>query len=238
MNKKITRKGAAREVLYDNQRWRMLEQKRGAALEVMKAFEGSELECITHGSIARGDVSKASDVDVAFLRPIPSFRIETALESKSFEIHHRFIVQATPMSAPKGYLVLDPLENLTVSIPLVRFTNVEVEFYSFGGAISSKGLKSGDRVPGIDKRLMLIEPTKLGHVESSILGKEVEISSKLNISRKTVMERVRVLTRRDKVGRTGTLLKHELRPGESFEEVLKKLTARNLILRKLLLQRS
>ena len=40
----------------------------------MEAFGDVRLERVTHGSIARGDVSKTSDVDVAFLRPVPSFQ--------------------------------------------------------------------------------------------------------------------------------------------------------------------
>jgi hypothetical protein len=54
----------------------------------------------------------------------------------------------------------------------------------------------------------------------------------LNVSVDLVEERVRVLRRRDAVGRTGVYLKRELSPEESFEEVLKKLGERDPIIRR------
>jgi len=44
-----------------------------------------------------------------------------------------------------------------------------------------------------------------------------------SISVETVLDRVRVLTRRDKIGRTGLFIERELLPDETFESVLKKL---------------
>ena len=43
---------------------------------------------------------------------------------------------------------------------------------------------------GVDKRLMLIEPTEKGHVESSIIGKEEYVAKLLGISAETVLDRV------------------------------------------------
>lgn len=237
LSRKVSRKGEAKEVTYDRQRWRMIHEKRSSALQIMKMLDYSGLGCITHGSIARGDVNPKSDVDIAFLRPIPSFRIQTALEVGGFEAKKKVIVQATPRSTPKGYFILDPLEKLTVSLPLAKLTATEVEFYYFGGALSLNDLESGVRVPGVDKRLMLIEPTGFGHVESSILGREGEVAAQLGISTGTISERVRVLTRRDNIGRTGTVLKVGLEVGEAFEQVMERMAARNLILRRMLLKR-
>jgi hypothetical protein len=83
------------------------------------------------------------------------------------------------------------------------------------------------RTPGVDKRLVLIEPTEKGHVESPIIGREAEVSKLLNINLRTVQERVQVLTRRGRVGRTGVFFHRTLAPGESFEEVLREIARKN-----------
>ncbi|MHA1252480.1 MAG: nucleotidyltransferase domain-containing protein, partial [Candidatus Helarchaeota archaeon] len=53
------------------------------------------------------------------------------------------------------------------------------------------------------------------------------IAKKLKISIETVLERIRVLEHRDKVGRTGVFLKRMLRPDESFGEVLNQIKDSN-----------
>jgi hypothetical protein len=93
-------------------------------------------------------------------------------------------------------------------------------------------LKADVRVPGVDKRLMLIEPTPKGHIESTIIGKEEAVAHLLGISLNTVLDRVRTLTRRGEVGRTGVFLKRELTPDENLEEVLKNLADRNPAIRR------
>ena len=56
-------------------------------------------------------------------------------------------------------------EKITVTFPLMEMRRVEREFYRFGGEANLSQLKAGIRVPGVDKRLMLIEPTEKGHEE-------------------------------------------------------------------------
>ena len=92
--------------------------------------------------------------------------------------------------------------------------------------LEGKSLRSmkKERVPGVDKRLMLIEPTAHGHEESSILGHEENVARKLRISSDTVFNRTRVLLRRDQVGRTGLFLERELSNEETFESVLRELS--------------
>jgi predicted nucleotidyltransferase len=85
-------------------------------------------------------------------------------------------------------------------------------------------LKNNVRIVGVDKRLMLIEPTPQGHVESNVVGREEIAAGKLQISVDTVLDRTRALMRRDKVGRTGRFIERELIPEETFELVLKKLS--------------
>ena len=84
-------------------------------------------------------------------------------------------------------------------------------------------LKKHMRVHGVDKRLMLIEPTPEGHIESGIVEREEAVARLLGISLNTVYDRVRALLRRDKVGRTGVFIERELSPDETFELALKKL---------------
>ena len=122
----------------------------------------------------------------------------------------------------KAHIEVD--EQTTISFPLMEMRRVEREFYRFGGEINLSQLKADVRVPGVDKRLMLIEPTEKGHVESSIIGKEESAAKILGISAETVLDRVHALIKRDSVGRTGVFVKKELAPDETFELALKKLS--------------
>lgn len=217
-------------MVYDREKWLLLERLRSRAKEVMLALRRRGLESIVYGSIARGDVKPTSDVDVFIPYPPSPFLVEGALLDAGFEILGKSIVQATPSYALKGYLDLGG--NTTVSFPLTRLKRREREFYAFGGKLSLEGLLEGKRVPGVDKRLMMIEPTSKGHVEWSILGREGEAARLLGISIDTVLERVSVLTRRRKVGKTGVFLKWEFPPDKSFEEAIDDLVKRKPEVRK------
>jgi predicted nucleotidyltransferase len=46
----------------------------------MKTLEALHPESLVHGSIARGDVSKSSDIDIFIPAQISSFSLETTLE--------------------------------------------------------------------------------------------------------------------------------------------------------------
>ncbi|MGP3667871.1 MAG: nucleotidyltransferase domain-containing protein [Candidatus Bathyarchaeota archaeon] len=233
--KKPLSKWELREVLYDEDRWVLLKNLRLKALKIMEVFVKGGFSPITHGSIARGDVSKSSDVDVVLTDVVPSYEVETLLEAERFKIYDRIIVQASPRNVVKAYIYLDELT--VVSFPLVKMTKNEREFYKFGGEVGFEELKKDVRVVGVDKRLMLIEPTEKGHVESSIIGREAKVASMLGVSVEIVNERVKVLTRRDNVGRTGVYLKYRLREDEVFEEVLKEISSRNPAIRRMLINR-
>ena len=227
---KPVRRAEARVVVYGEDRWSLLAELRHKALRIMEALEARGMGCVVHGSVARGDVRPTSDVDVFVPDPPSSPVVEAALELAGFRPVRRLLVQATPAYVPKAYIELD--ERTCVSFPLARMRPVEREFYAFGGMLDLEGLRAGLRVPGVDKRLMLIQPTPEGHVESSILGREAEVARLLGISVQTVMDRVRALLRRDEVGRTGVFVKRELAPDESFEAVLADLAARNPAVRR------
>lgn len=221
LNSKPKKRAEYKEVGYNQARWTMLMKLRKKAVLIMKALEDFNLHTLVHGSIARGDVNKRSDIDIFIAEPQSSFLIETALERSNVPINTRLLIQATPNYAMKAYIELDV--GVSVSFPLMRMRRVEREFYKFGGEISLKQLKAGTRVAGVDKRLMLIEPTMKGHVESSIIGREEVAAKKLGLSAETVLDRVRTLLKRNEVGRTGVFVKRELAFDETFELVMKKL---------------
>jgi hypothetical protein len=108
----------------------------------------------------------------------------------------------------------------------------EREFYQFGGEANLQMLIENARVLGVDKRLMLIEPTVKGHVESTVVGKEEDAAHLLHISVDTVLDRVHALLRRDKVGRTGVYIERELTSEETFEMVLKQLADKDPAVRR------
>jgi predicted nucleotidyltransferase len=230
MAKKPVRRAERVEVVYGEKRWKLLAQLRSRAVEVMRALEKAHLLSIVHGSIARGDVLLNSDIDVFLPEAFSSFTIEAALENAGFVFNKRLLVQATPSYAPKGYIELEP--ELMVSFPLMKMRRTEREFYQFGGEANLQMLLDNVRVLGVDKRLMLIEPTAKGHVESTIAGKEENVAHSLHISVDTVLDRVRALLRRDKVGRTGVYIEREVTPEETFEMVLKQLADKNPAVRR------
>ena len=227
---KPTKSADYREVAYTNARWQLLNALRSEAAEIMAALEEFHLQSIIHGSIARGDVNLGSDVDVFIPEVQNSFLVETALEKAKIPINSRLIVQATPSYAMKAHVEID--ERTTVSFPLMEMRRVEREFYRFGGEVNLTQLKENVRVAGVDKRLMLIEPTEKGHVESSVVGREEFAAKILGVAAETVLDRVHALLKRDAVGRTGVFVKRELAEDETFELALKKLSELNPAVRR------
>lgn len=214
-----------REITYDEKRWSILNELRKRALELMLPLESSGLSPIVHGSVARGDVDKNSDVDVVILHVLPSYQLELTLLKAGLEPIKREIVMATPWQLPKAHLYIE--DDRSVTFPLVKPRRTELEFYYFGGAAGADELRKNIRVPGVDKRLMLIEPTEKGHLESPVLGHESTVAKKLGVGLEIVKERVQVLTRRAKIGHTGIFIRRGLALGENFEEVFRELMREN-----------
>jgi predicted nucleotidyltransferase len=219
-----------KDVSYNAEHWALLKELRHRSILIMEALEKANLASIVHGSIARGDVHKKSDIDVFIPYEASSFIVETALEKAGISVSRRVIVQATPTYAMKAYLETN--ENSSVSFPLMKMRKVEREFYKFGGEATLEDLTVDLRVCGVDKRLVLIEPTKDGHRESAIVGREEQVAKLLGISVETVFDRVNALLRRDKVGRTGVFMEKELSNEETFELALKKLAEQNPAVRR------
>jgi len=221
MARKPLRRAERIEIVYQKRRWKRLRELRSKAVEVMDALDRSHINSIVHGSVARGDISAKSDIDVFIPDPSSSFIIESTFQREGLPIIRRLVVQATPLYAVKGYMEID--EQRCVSFPLVKLRPVERDFYKFGGQATLRMLKRDTRVRGVDKRLVLIEPTPEGHIESSIIDREEAVARLLGISLNTVHDRVRALLRRDEVGRTGVFIERELSADETFEMALKKL---------------
>lgn len=215
------RSADVKEVVYEDERWQLFKGFRSVASEIMTALDSEGLDSIVHGSVARGDVDKDSDVDVVIPYVMPSFRVELALQRGGFRPMKREMVVATPWQLPKAHVYLD--EDRSVTFPLVKPKQTELEFYYFGGAVNLDKVKKEIRVRGVDKRLMLIEPTPEGHVESQVAGREPEVAKRVGVGLGIVRERVQVLTRRVEVGHTGIFVQRELSPDESFETVFKEL---------------
>jgi predicted nucleotidyltransferase len=230
MAKRPLKRAERIEVFYSEKHWGILKKFRAEAMKTMEILNEFHLHSIVYGSIARGDVSEKSDVDVFVPNPQSSFIIETTLEQAEVPVSRRVVVQATPHYAVKGYLEID--KQHSVSFPLLKLRPLERDFYKFGGEVSLLMLRKDTRTLGVDKRLMLIEPTKKGHVESSIVGQEENITRLLGISIETVLDRVHALLRRDEIGRTGVFIERELSPEETFEMVLKKLVDQNPAVRR------
>ena len=213
---------------YTQEDWNLLDSKRNRAIEILELFK--QFNPFVYGSIARGNVHKESDIDIIFLNQIPTFQIEIILEKNGYTNYLREIIMATPQDSIKLYIHLNELECIT--IPISRMEKKTLDFYDFGGKANLFTLKEGIRVPGIDKRLVLIKPNKEGHEEISVINHENIAANEVGISISTINERKKVLLRREKHGRTGVFLKRELGRDEPTEEVLKELANNRSIVRK------
>lgn len=221
-------------VSYSPSQWTLFKGLRKNASEILEGLGPWKSSAQVHGSLARGDVDDKSDIDVLLPSEVSTQLVEAGLEAVGFEVFEREIAQATPVHSPKAHLYLDPERKRSITIPLTPLRKLELEFYKFGGTVNSSDIRGEVRRPGCTKKLTLIEPTEDGHVESTVLGREAEVARLLQISVDIVRERVRVLTRRDSIGRTGVFLKISVPDGVSLEEALKMEAKENPALRRTL----
>lgn len=220
-----------REVIYSEEHWNALRQLRSTAIELLKLLERAGFQAFVHGSVARGDVSRDSDVDIFLQYRVNQYSLELALERAGNYIYSKYLVIATPTSTPKAVIYLDPEERISVSYPMLKMKPRELDFFKFSGMLHLGELLANARAPGVNKSLILIIPTPLGHREMPVVGYEEIVSRVLGVDIDVVLERVSVLTRRDEIGRTGIFVKRALGPDESFEEVLRELASRIPMLR-------
>jgi predicted nucleotidyltransferase len=227
LKEKITYLKDPTKIFYDSDHWELFHHLRDKAYKIQKRLP---FHSYIYGSLARGDIHSKSDIDIILFEVTPSYRIELNLDYISREI-----VQATPNALIKAHIHVS--SEITITFPLINMTKVEIEFYRFSGCLHSYYSNSKKRVPGVSKRLILINPFEKGHVERSLLDDPYECSKILGVSADIIQERIRVLTRRDKVGRTGVFVKEDLVADESFEERLKVLSDTNNYVRRMLKRR-
>lgn len=188
-----------------------------------------------YGSIARGDINLSSDSDI-IIDPSPTYKYEELLKNKWSS---RSIIQATPYQGPKIIYQLN--EQISLTVPFTTLSQRESEFINFGGSLSLPKFQNGEYSPGINKQLMLVEvQDKKGYSFKYISIKNIPIhlvARKVNTGVETILERIRVLSKRDEIGRTGLYVNHMLQEGEQPEEVLRKLANEKPSLRKILNRR-
>ncbi|MBY8983126.1 MAG: nucleotidyltransferase domain-containing protein [Candidatus Lokiarchaeota archaeon] len=235
MSKDRVKKEFYREIIYSDEQWKIFEEKRIQAIKLLEIFERQSFNPYVYGSVARGDVDESSDIDIIIPHKIPSFKIEFILNNNNINNYTKEIIMATPNDSIKYYIHLSELECIT--IPLTKLDRTSLEFYSFGGKVNYNQLKNMVRVPGIDKNLKLVIPTKKGHKELSIIDQESIAAKKVGVSIQTINERKRVLLRRKRYGKTGVFLKRELSLDETPEDILEKIARKNSIIRKKYIER-
>jgi predicted nucleotidyltransferase len=226
MRRKTAEMGPRREVVYGPETWEHLRELRHRAADVLEALKAVDIDASVFGSVARGDVKQGSDVDVFIPRVVSSVKVGLALDARE-----RSIVQATPRALVKAHLILN--DGTNVIFPLINPKQTELEFYRFGGEVDLEGILENRRACGVDKRLMFIEPTREGHVETPMSDLPPGwVAKKIGVGQPIVEERMRVLKRRADVGRTGIYLERHLAPDESFEQVLEGLMYEDPALRR------
>lgn len=220
------------KVTYSAAQWRRLKLLRRQAIATLTILASAQLHAKVHGSVARGDVTPNSDIDIIIPYTVSSFTVEQVFTKHDVDICSRKLVQATPNHALKAHVYLDDREKHCVTFPLTHLRSLELDFYQFSGVLTLPELQSGIRVPGCTKKLMLIQPIVHGHLEFPIRERMIEAAKILRVNLEIVRERVRVLTRRRDIGRTGVVLSVDLKDGEVFEDVLRELAASNPIVRR------
>ena len=226
---KVQHRGGS-EVIYDADHWATLQALHHQASQVTLLFHEQGFDTLTYGSVARGDVHPGSDIDIVLKPLLSSYRLELLLEDAGLRVLEKKIIQATPNDVIKANYILE--NDICITLLLTPFTRMPFDFYHFGGALTHLETLDRIRKPGVDKRLMLILPTSEGHQEKPLEDMQYEAPKLLGISQTMVTQRIRVLTRRDKVGRTGVFLNHPVALSENIEETLRNLASKNRLLRR------
>jgi len=232
MREQITKESY--EKLIDGPHQSHLATLRSRAGDLLSLLDNGGLtDCFTYGSLARGDINLNSDIDI-FVNTTSSFLLEYLLKDHGEIIDERILTQATPNHTPKGIFNLRGTNKITIVFPLISLRSREEEFYNFGGKITLQELQQKSYKPGINKKLQFVQKIDKVLNFSYIEGMEHMYAKKLGISLELVQERVRVLLRRHKIGRTGMFLVERLNRDEQFEQVLQQLANEKPAIRRFL----
>jgi len=118
-------------VIYDEEHWNLLKMKREVALRFMSRLFSFGVKSYVYGSVARGDVRKASDIDIIVLEPVlPLSSVESILAELG-DPHHISHVSRAQMEAFMTSYILDPEKLIHLHL-----------FYNF--------IKVGQDIPEID----------------------------------------------------------------------------------------
>lgn len=220
-----------REVIYSEDHWSLLQEKRAIAEEIMRYLLRNNITPYLFGSVARGDIHRDSDIEIIIFEHSLLTYVDIILAQK-YDIIEREIIQATPRAAIKVIFRLSDLVEIVV--PAVPLTKIEHEFYRYGGLIEPpQAYNYRKRVPGVNKRLCMIIPTERGHMEWSIIGRESEVIRILGVSPELIEERKRVLMQRDARGRTGVYLSVKVDPDEDIYSILRRIRDRDPAIKRL-----
>ncbi len=95
------------EIEYTSEQWEILKNLRTRAMHIKEIFARHNIESLTFGSVARGDVKSTSDIDIVLLTKVPTFHVEVLLDEAKERIQAKTIVQATPNDVIKAHYDLD-----------------------------------------------------------------------------------------------------------------------------------
>jgi len=207
-----TKRVRYKRVVYSKAHWRRLSALRSEARQILACLGRHGIEGVVIGSIARGDVHEKSDVDVFVTGVFQYYIVEEALLSCGFYIEYARIVKATPHSGVR--LVYSLGARRFINIPVTIEKREEEEFIKYAGYLTVSDIEKNVRKPGINKKLVLIIPTKRGHEEHNIWGIEAEAARLLGISLSTIEERINARRRRFSKGRSGLFIDLTVRPEE------------------------
>jgi len=134
---KINRTGGGL-VKYSPEHWELLDNLRKHALKVTSVFAHHGIDSLTYGSVARGDITPKSDIDIILLTQIPSYRVELFLDETNLTLYHKKLIQATPNDIIKAHFELEG--DICITSLLTDFTSSPFEFYRFGEALNHQEL--------------------------------------------------------------------------------------------------
>ena len=227
---KVKRNIEPKEVVYSNDHWELLWFIRTKGEKILECLQKHGMTGYIYGSPARGDVHEGSDIDIFIYEKVSSFKIDLALMECGLSISMKEIVLPTPNETIKGIFYLS--DQISITTRLTRFLRKGFDFYKFAGCVNLEQIRKKERVAGVNKALVVIEPKEYGHVEYSLIGNEHKAKQILGVDEEIINQRSRVLQKRDKIGRTGILFSQIFDPEVSLEDELQKIAKRNNIIRR------